>query len=140
MQVDRNFELLSKNHVHNYKEYKYQANVVNWLHSFTKTSENYGHEKDSIAKLRNFINYCEYSCDVNNSLACFTRDYILMYFEPQFRYLSFWHHKSLSMVHVDHNCFTESEKSALARDYGDPKSSYSIHVACDAINNHMSGR
>ena len=48
---NRNYELLSKNHVRDENECKFQANTVNWLHSFTNIIENEGHGKDSIAKL-----------------------------------------------------------------------------------------
>ena len=122
----------------NEKECKFQTNAVNWLHSFTKIIENEGHEKKSIAKIHQCKNYCESSGDVNSSLACFTRDCILMSFEPQLCCLSFRHCKNSSMGHFDHCCFTESENSAVARDYGGPKSSCSLHVVCDTMDNHMS--
>ena len=88
-------------------------------------------------KLRAYINICEDSQMINSNLACFTREFTLKSFEQTLEKLCFRHYMHNGMGDITNNCFTEGENRALARDPSGPKSNFSLHISCDAINGHL---
>ena len=77
------------------------------------------------------------SNEINSSLVVFTKKHITGSFFPKMKHLYFRHCMNLRMGHVDNDCFSESESSALARDTASPKPNHKLRVAANATMSHV---
>ena len=84
-----------------------------------------------------YVDLASKSNQINSSLIIFTKKQITSSFFPKMKHLCFRYCMSMRIGHIDNNCFSELENSALARDTADPKPNNKLHVATDTTMNHV---
>ena len=138
--MNRNCTLPSGKYCETNKDKMFQNYIINWLYSFCMVIETAACEEDSKSKLIAYLQLASESNEISLSLITFTRTYAFGSFFPKLQYLCFRQCMHLRMGHIDHNCFAESENSALSRDSAGPKSNHKLHIAADATINHIKKR
>ena len=97
-------------------------------------------EEDSKNKLMAYVEMALNSKEINSTLLTCAKVHTTGSFPPKLKFLFFRHCVHLRMGCIDHNCFTESENSALLRDISGLKPNCKLHVAADATINHVKNR
>ena len=118
-QVDRNYiqraRTLYKASPTRFQDLQFIKFIGQWLYAFFKFLDSEEEEKAAITALELYVNEAS---GVDERVVRFTRKFVFASFYPKLEAISSWRFTTIPHGDRDHNCASESENSALKRDFG----------------------
>ena len=121
-------------------EEMFRNTICDWLYIIIDVVETQQEEQHAMDALIAHIEDARRDELINKPQYEFTKDFVTEKFQHNLSKLCFRHYKNKILGHISHNCFTESENSALEIDVAGPRPKFRLHVAADCIVNHQDRR
>ena len=103
-------------------EVQFRDTIRDWLYFNIDVVETQQEEQHAMYALIAHIEDARRDELINKPLYEFTKDFVTEKFQHNLSKMCFRHYKNKILGHISHNCFTESENSALERDVTGPLS------------------